>query len=324
MHIEVSSDGTVSLVKSVERKKREKGNSIICNINDYISIDIESTGFDPMFDEIIEIGAIHYINQVEVGRFHSLIKPQNSIPNFIIELTGITNDMVKDSPSIESVLPQFISFIGDSTLLGHNINFDINFLYDESVNFNGYKIQNNFIDTLRLSRFLFKELDNHKLATLVKEFNISEKTEHRSISDCVMTAKCYEYMKKYSKDNSIDINFILKTHRERQKLRASDILFNAELHNCEHFLYNKVCVFTGTLEKMLRKDAMQIVADLGGINGDNITSKTNYLILGNNDYCPLIKGGKSNKQKKAEQLILKGHDLKILSENVFYDMIEIE
>lgn len=73
---------------------------------------------------------------------------------------------------------------------------------------------------------------------------------------------------------------------------------------------------------MIRKDAMQIVVDLGGINGNSVTAKTNYLILGNNDYCSLIKDGKSNKQKKAEKLKLKGNDIEVITENVFYDMIE--
>lgn len=67
---------------------------------------------------------------------------------------------------------------------------------------------------------------------------------------------------------------------------------------------------------------MQIVADPGGINGDSVTAKTNYLILGNNDYCKSIKGGKSNKQKKAEKLKLEGQDIEIITENVFYDMME--
>ena len=72
---------------------------------------------------------------------------------------------------------------------------------------------------------------------------------------------------------------------------------------------------------MSRKDAMQLVVDFGGSVGDNVTKKTNYLILGNNDFCQSIKDGKSNEQKKAEDLILKGHDIEILSENVFYDLV---
>ena len=88
-----------------------------------------------------------------------------------------------------------------------------------------------------------------------------------------------------------------------------------------HPLYGKVCVFTGTLEKMIRKEAVQLVLDLGGICDNSVTKKTNYLILGNNDYCSSIKGGKSNKQKKAEELRLKGNDIEIIPEDVFYDMV---
>jgi len=72
---------------------------------------------------------------------------------------------------------------------------------------------------------------------------------------------------------------------------------------------------------MVRKEAMQIVADLGGKNADSVTKKTNYLILGNNDYCKSIKDGKSSKQKKAEKLKLDGYDIEIIPENVFYDII---
>ena len=67
---------------------------------------------------------------------------------------------------------------------------------------------------------------------------------------------------------------------------------------------------------------MQLVADIGGINADSVTKKTNYLILANNTYCPLIKDGKSNKQKKAEKLKLEGYDIEVIPENVFYDMFE--
>ena len=73
---------------------------------------------------------------------------------------------------------------------------------------------------------------------------------------------------------------------------------------------------------MVRKEAMQKVVNLGGLVGDSVTKKTNYLILGNNDYCKSIKDGKSSKQKKAEELKLKGYDIEVISENVFYDMLE--
>ena len=113
-----------------------------------------------------------------------------------------------------------------------------------------------------------------------------------------------------------------KKHHNSTKIKVKDIVSQNTEFDKDNPLYNKVCVFTGTLEKMARKDAMQIVVNLGGICGDNVTNKTNYLILGNNDYCRTIKDGKSNKQKTAEKLKINGQDIEIISENVFYDMIE--
>ena len=106
-----------------------------------------------------------------------------------------------------------------------------------------------------------------------------------------------------------------------RSVRSSDISGDSEKLNPFHPLYGKVCVITGTLEKMLRKDAMQIIADIGGINADNVTKKTNLLILGNTTYSSNIKDGKSNKQKKAESLKLVGQDIEIIPENVFYEML---
>lgn len=90
----------------------------------------------------------------------------------------------------------------------------------------------------------------------------------------------------------------------------------------DHPFYNKNCVFTDALEKFTRKDAAQIVCNIGGFCENNVTKKTNFLIVGDFDYSANIKDGKSSKLKKAEQLILAGQDLHIISENTFYDMLE--
>ena len=91
-----------------------------------------------------------------------------------------------------------------------------------------------------------------------------------------------------------------------------------------HPLYQKRCVFTGQLDKFDRHTAMQYVANVGGICKNGVTKETNYLILGDNSYCASIKGGKSSKQKKAEDMILKGLDIKIIPETTFYQLLRNE
>lgn len=153
--------------------RKKKGKSLIEFPNKYIAFDIETTGLDPMYDEIIEIGAIKIENGREVQVFNTLVKPEYEINEFISKLTGITNEVVKKSPSIDEVLSKFIEFIGDSIILGHNVNFDINFIYDNLVKFNMKPITNDFIDTLRLSRRLLPELKHHRLSDLADYYNIN-------------------------------------------------------------------------------------------------------------------------------------------------------
>lgn len=330
-----------------KRKVREfKGNCLIEFPDNYVVLDIETTGLDPKFDSIIEIGAIRYQNGKEIGRFSELVKPdayycldkedikQTSdycvvdgepiqyINSFITDLTGITNKMIENARDEKDVLKDFDGFLSEDIIIGHNVNFDINFLYD-AFEYNLDKpLSNNFVDTMRIARRILKELKHHRLRDIAEYYKINYEGAHRAVNDCMITDNCLKCLQESVLLQFQSIDEFAKNVSNHKGLSAKDITTSKTEFDEEHHLYGKVCVFTGVLEKMLRKDAMQIVADLGGINGNSVTAKTNYLILGNNDYCSLIKDGKSNKQKKAEELKLKGNDIEIITENVFYDMIE--
>ena len=207
-------------------------------------------------------------------------------------------------------------------MIGHNVNFDINFLYDNCERVIHEHLSNDFIDTMKLSRRIHKDFSHHKLSDLVQYYNLDYQNAHRALADVEITSKCYVCLINEILENfkSIDA-FNDAFERSRHGVKVNDISTSKTEFDTSNLLYGKVCVFTGTLEKMVRKEAMQIVADLGGKNADNVTKKTNYLILGNNDYCKSIKDGKSSKQKKAEKLKLDGYDIEIIPENVFYDII---
>lgn len=295
-----------------------KGKSIVAFPSDYVVIDAETTGLDPAYCEIIEISAIRYVGGVATDRFTSLVKPANPVDDYIAQLTGITNEMLDAAPSPAVVLSDFSKFVSDSILVGYNVNFDINFLYDNLLPL-GVTLSNSFVDVLRIARHVLPDLPNHKLITVADFFGISPDISHRALADCETCNNCYSKLQaviieKYGSLDAFDV-------KPKHNLKASDITANTSHFDTSHPLYNKVCVFTGTLERMTRKEAMQIVADLGGICGNSVTKKTNYLILGNNDFCSSIKDGKSSKQKKAEALALDGLDIQIISENVFYELI---
>jgi len=297
----------------------KKGKSQLAFIDNYVVLDLETTGFDPAFDEIIEVAAIKYSNREKISEFTTLVKPENKINEYITELTGITNEMVKDAPKIKKVLPELMSFLSDSVIIGHNANFDINFLYDNNMLCFNEPFTNSFIDTMRISRRLFRDI-RHRLVDLAMEFKISADVQHRAKADCEITQKVYEYMRNHCTEKNIDITAFLKASHGKS-FDLKDFKPETEEFDVSHPIYGMSVCFTGTLEKFPRKEALQIVTNLGGIPSDSVTKNTNILVLGNNDYCSSIKGGKSNKQKKAEELILKGHDLIIISEKSFYDML---
>lgn len=320
--IKCSSDGSIHIETTQENGKKfrpNKGSSIIAYPPAYTVIDIETTGLDSRYCEIIEMSALRYDCGQLVDNFSTLVKPSSPISDFITQLTGITNEMVSDAPDIASAAKQFYDFVKDDILVGYNVNFDINFLYDVLEEYCGLSLSNSFVDVMRIARKLHPELKNHKLQTVASSMGISSEA-HRSFADCETCNTCYTNLSSEAIAKHGDFESFAASFSYRQT-SAKEIVATTDSFDEGHPLYGKVCVFTGALEKMVRKDAMQLVVNLGGTCGDNVTAKTNFLILGNNDFCKSIKDGKSSKQKKAEALMLNGNDIEILSENVFYDMV---
>ena len=288
-------------------------------IDNYCVLDLETTGLSPNYDSIIEIGIIKVKENKIVDKYNSLINPGFLINEYITSITGITNEMLKGKPKIIDLKKEVLNFIGNDVLVGHNISFDVSFLQK---GFNE-ELKNEYINTLQFCRKLFKELSHHRLTDMSNYLEIS-RNEHRSMSDCLCTKELYDCIKEKMKNDGLEINDIFAKRNYSSK--------NIDIHaikpdNIEidedNFFYNKHCVFTGKLEKMIRKDAMQLVVNVGGILDNSVTKKTNYLILGNNDYCSSIKDGKSSKHKKAEKYKLEGQDIEIIDEDTFYNLFNL-
>lgn len=177
---------------------RNKGKQIENFPSDYTVVDIETTGLSPGQCEIIEISALKVRDDKIVDSFSSLVKPSKNINSFITNLTGITNDMVQNAPGIVSVLPAFIDFVSDDCLLGHNVNFDINFIYDNWKRHFEKEFSNDFIDTMRLSR-KHCDIKKHNLKSLAEHYNISSVGHHRALKDCEITYNVYKCIKEEAK-----------------------------------------------------------------------------------------------------------------------------
>ncbi len=156
----------------------------------YVVFDIETTGFSAVTDRIIEIGAVKVEDGKITDKFSTFVNPKRPIPFRITELTGITDEMVIGSPDIETILPQFIEFIGDAVLVAHNASFDVGFIKQ---NCKRQKIEADFtyVDTVALARVLLPALNRFKLDTVAKALNISLENHHRAVDDAGCTAEIF-------------------------------------------------------------------------------------------------------------------------------------
>lgn len=169
-------------------------------IDDYCVVDTETTGLSPDFDEIIEIGILKVRDGNAVDQYSQLIKPKRKIDSYITSLTGITNKMVKDQPSIDDVKQEIIAFLGSDVIVGHNTSFDMRFL---NAGFNG-AIGNDYMDTVQFARKLYPELDHHRLSDMVEYLGLSNNA-HRAIADCISTHELYEVMKSTMAERDLQI-----------------------------------------------------------------------------------------------------------------------
>ena len=182
--------------KSNQYNKNAIGKNLTKFIDDYVLVDIETTGFSPINDEIIEIGAIKVENNKIVKQYDELIKIDKILPQKITELTGITDNMLKNGKLPNIVLEEFIEFVGNNIIVGHNVNFDLGFLCNKCKKYLNYNLNNDYIDTLYLARKLVPNVINHKLGTLAKMFNISYEGAHRGLKDVEITYGVYNSLRK--------------------------------------------------------------------------------------------------------------------------------
>lgn len=179
------------------------GNKIVNYVPDYVVFDLETTGTSSANDAVIEISAVKVKNGKVVDEFTSLVNPMRHIPIFASEVNGIYDDMVKDAPVFKDVLKQFIGFIGDEVLVGHNIQaFDLKFIYRDAMEYFGKTIDNDYIDTLLLSKKFLDSISRHRLVDLAKHYNISAEGAHRALNDCRMNQKIFECLAKEIEQNT--------------------------------------------------------------------------------------------------------------------------
>lgn len=157
----------------------------------YSVVDIETTGLSPEDNEIIEIGIVKILKGKIKGKFHSLVKPKNPIPSMIQKLTGINDEMVKESPSFEEIAVKLKKFIGDSIFVAHNAEFDFNVINASLKKAQKAALESKVVDTQELVTIVYPALSSYRLSSLAQKLGIYVEEKHRAMSDAEATAQLF-------------------------------------------------------------------------------------------------------------------------------------
>lgn len=156
----------------------------------FVVFDIETTGFSPIHNRIIEIGAVKIENGEVTGKFSTFVNPDVPIPFEIEKLTGINDEMVIGAPMIEQVLPQFMEFCQGAVLVAHNANFDMGFIMENAARL-GLPRDFTYVDTVGIARLLLPHQAKHTLDAVAKTLGISLENHHRAVDDAQATAEIF-------------------------------------------------------------------------------------------------------------------------------------
>ena len=197
----------------------------------YCVFDLETTGFSFRTEKITEIGIMKIKNGEVIDTFESFVNPEKPIPKRVQEVTHITDDMVKDAPKIEDILPKVMEFFGDSVLVAHNADFDTGFIRYNCQKF-GYKFENTYLDTLALARNLFPNYKKYKLGIIAENLGIEVLVAHRALDDVDTTVKVFNVMCKMLENSGVkklaDIDKSEEGSVNYKKIKNSHIIILAK------------------------------------------------------------------------------------------------
>ncbi len=305
----------------------------------FVALDFETASYRRR-NSACSIGIVVHSNG-SVYEKHSLIRPEPlRFDPFNIELHGITPDMVKDAPTFGELWPEFEIYLKNNIVVAHNAAFDFSVIRYSLAQ---YKIESpiiNYFCTCSLSKRALPGLINYKLPTVAHSLNISCK-HHDALEDARTAAGIINSLLHKNKVESIEslaelykisigqihpdgytpCSMAQAIKRKKKYINYSKLMPHSNEIDEDNFFYNKNVVFTGTLSGYTRKEAAQIIVDIGGTVGNTVTCNTDYLIVGEQDYSRFSDGKMSSKMKKTLELSQNGKDVQIITESDFMENV---
>lgn len=302
-------------VSGAQDKLRQKGQEKTDFLSDYTLIDIETTGLSPFRDRVTELGGIKVRNGEIVDEYSHLVaySGSNKVPAFITKLNGITEEkIVNEGVAVDEAIHDFRNFIGDDVIIGYNVNFDLNFVYDLAKKYGEALLTNDYVDVLRLARAYYPKERHNRLIDCMQRAGIAQVEQHRGLDDSIDTKKVYDDFRENFTPELLENakNKIKNLNLTEGELNPWELGFRNPVNN-------KKVVLNGHIH-MDQDDAEKMINNMGGQAQDDLTAATNYLIMGDHDFF-----NRNNEAlTKASELNKEGGQIKRLSESFFLSMLD--
>ena len=277
----------------------------LLELDDFISFDLETTGLNPDKDKITEIAACRFINGEFTEEFTTLINPGIPIPKNITALTGITNKMVEDAPSINDALPDFMKFIGSTPLVAQNINFDYNFINKNLQGSNSPFSEIPLYDTLSLARGFIYFYNSFSLGSLCDYYGIKIENAHRASADALCTGKLFVYLLQEALSKPLTLiqrieNLFSNSEVYNSKLFTNIIKASVRLNSIdglmsspvEHNISDNTFEFTGSSNIAIPESPKEWLAEGGAVsvNWSGYEKRSSQTELINDTYEAFTEG----------------------------------
>ena len=277
----------------------------LLELDEFISFDLETTGLNPDKDKITEIAACRFINGEFTEEFTTLINPGIPIPKNITALTGITNKMVENAPSINDALPDFMKFIGSTPLVAQNINFDYNFINKNLQGSNSPFSEIPLYDTLSLARGFIYFYNSFSLGSLCDYYGIKIENAHRASADALCTGKLFVYLLQEALSKPLTLiqrieNLFSNSEVYNSKLFTNIIKASVRLNSIdglmsspvEHNISNNTFEFTGSSNIAIPESPKEWFAEGGAVsvNWSGYEKRSSQTELINDTYEAFTEG----------------------------------
>ncbi len=271
-------------------------------IKNFTIIDTETTGLG-CYSKLVEFAAIKFRDGKPVASFDTLVNPRMVMSDQVINIHGITNEMVLNAPLVVEASKDIYDFIEDDILVAHNAPFDMDVLNRRLT----FGMKNRYIDTLPIFRETLN-LYRYNLNYIRKYFQIDIEQTHRALDDVKMLYSCLSKVDKPYNINIKTVDKLIGSCRASQIIKTENL--GDQLDSCH-------CVITGVIPNLSRSEVWQIIVNHGGMVGESVINKTRYLIKGE-------PNGGQGKLQKAKFKIKNGDNIEIIDYRDFFKLIDTE